>query len=214
MWRSYWFIFWTALQGIERTTTAPPPAKKKKTNLVSNSYSIPSCTRASMKSVTCQSTTAIRSLLLLEISTPPLLFRKQTQPLAQMSPSRPTPPYSLFSSFLQCQSCQVSTKVNLSRYFATPTGLLKSHDILKEHNITCHYMWAPELSEPHTENSKSTCKINWHKSPHVFIPIYIHMTLPSSTFQKQSCPIQALTKTKTSSTIISIIILIILIFHF
>jgi hypothetical protein len=38
--------------------------------------------------------------------------------------------------------------------------------------------------------------------------------LPSSTFQKQSCPIQALTKTKTSSTIISIIILIILIFNF
>lgn len=69
---------------------------QKKIKLVSNSYSIPSCTRASMKSVTCQSTTAIRSLLLLEISTPPLLFRKQTQPLAQMSPSRPTPPYSLF----------------------------------------------------------------------------------------------------------------------
>lgn len=119
------------------------------------------------------------------------------------------------SFFLQCQSCQVSTKVNLSRYFATPTGLLKSHDILKEHNITCGPRNFPNLT---AENSKSTCKINWHKSPHVFIPIYIHMTLPSSTFQKQSCPIQALTKTKTktktSSTIISIIILIILIFNF
>jgi len=116
-----------------------------------------------------------------------------------------------FSFFLQCRSCQVSTKVNLSRYFATPTGLLKSHDILKEHNITCGPRNFPNLA---AENSKSTCKINWHKSPHVFIPIYIHMTLPSSTFQKQSCPIQALTKTKTSSTTISIIILIILIFNF
>lgn len=130
---------------------------QKKIKLVSNSYSIPSCTRASMKSVTCQSTTAIRSLLLLEISTPPLLFRKQTQPLAQMSPSRPPPPYSLFSFFLQCQSCQVSTKVNLSSYFATPTGLLKYHDILKEHNITSGPRNFPNLT---AENSKSTCKIN------------------------------------------------------